>query len=467
MDSARPAVAPLKFSSKAARAVEQPISYLISVAMANPKLINLAAGLVDSETLPTEIAAEVASKVLSSTPSARAALQYDTTLGLAPLRAAMLEHLAKLDGVAPAEMALTADQIVITTGSQQALYLVADVLVDPGDIVIAANPCYFVFAAALTSLGARVLTVGMDQDGLNVDAVEAMLEQIDARGELNRVKLIYTTTYFQNPTGLTLSLPRRRRLMQIVERYAPRQRIIILEDAAYRELRYDGPPLPSIKSMDPHNRHTVLACTFSKPFAPGFKTGYTAMPSDLLDSVLVQKGNHDFGSSSLNQHLLLEAMRGGHYAKQVKTLCESYKAKRDVMLAALEKHMPPSGGFTWTRPNGGLYIWLTAPLGLDTTRSGRLFNECLKQGVLYVPGDYCFQPESGSTVPTNHMRLSFGQVAIERIEPGIERLAAAHKSIETTKGETTKGDVAILQRATSPLDREQAVHVDANGGGRA
>jgi len=416
---------PLPLSAKAQRTGEQPISFLMAAAMADPALINLAAGLVDPLTLPVEAVRQITAGIFSDTAKARAALQYDTTLGLAPLRRAALAHLEKLENKSAAQLGLGEQDFVITTGSQQALYLIGDVLIDPGDIVIAANPCYFVYTGTLASLGATVMAVPMRDDGIDADAVEELLLRLQRQGRLDRVKLIYTTSYFQNPTGLTLMEKGRRRLLEIAQRFSGRQRILILEDAAYRELRYDGPALASIKSLDPQNRYTILTQTFSKPFAPGLKTGYTAMPPDLLEAVLHQKGNHDFGSASLTQHIALEAMTSGLYEQQVRVLCDSYRRKRDVMLDALQGYMPASAGIDWTRPAGGLYIWLTLPSTIDTSRDSALFRNCVRRGVLYVPGDYSFQPDDRGQVPRNHLRLSFGQVSPQQIEPGIQRLAQA------------------------------------------
>ena len=413
----------LPLSSKAKRTVEQPISFLITTALHNPGLINLAAGLVDPLTLPVEECASITHKLFSDPARARSALQYDTTLGLKALRRLIVEHLAQLEGISTDSLGFSADEILLTTGSQQVLYLVGDVLIDPGDIVIAANPSYFVYTGTLSSLGANVLPVPMDEDGMDVDAVEALLGRLDQEGRLSRVKLIYCTSYFDNPTGLTLSLPRRRKLLDIVKRYASRHRILIQEDAAYRELRYDGDALPSIKSMDRENRHTILSLTFSKPFAPGIKLGYSAMPADLLDAVLQQKGNHDFGSANLTQHIAVEAMRDGSYASHVEVLRKAYRLKRDAMLAALDHYMPRDAGISWTHPHGGLYVWLTLPPHLDTSRRGKMFEDCIEAGVLYVPGDYCFVPDETGAVPRNHLRLSFGQVDPAQIEPGIRRLA--------------------------------------------
>jgi 2-aminoadipate transaminase len=303
------------------------------------------------------------------------------------------------------------------------------VLIDPGDIVIAANPCYFVYTGTLASLGATVLTVPMTDDGIDVDAIERLLVRLEQENRLDRVKLIYSTTYYQNPTGLTLGAAGRPRLLEIARRFSRQNRILILEDAAYRELRYDGPALASIKSLDQDNRHTILTQTFSKPFAPGLKTGYTAMPSDLMEAILHQKGNHDFGSPSLTQHIAVEAMTSGLYDQHVHLLCDSYRSKRDAMLDALGRHISASAGITWTRPAGGLYIWVTLPEGVDTSRGSPLFKRCVENGVLYVPGDYCFQPDESGGIPRNHLRLSFGQVAPNQIGPGIERFAQSITSV--------------------------------------
>jgi 2-aminoadipate transaminase len=413
----------LPLSAKGRRTGEQPISFLIDLAMANPALINLAAGLVDARTLPVEEAKEITSAIFSDVGRGRAALQYDTTQGLLGLRRAAVKHLEKLEKKSAGEMGIGEKDFVVTTGSQQALYLIGDVLVDPGDIVIAANPCYFVYTGTLASFGATVMAVPMTEDGIDVDAVEKLLARLEKEGRLERVKLIYTTTYFQNPTGLTLSLAGRRKLLEVAKRFSKRQRILILEDAAYRELRYDGEELASIKTLDPENRFTILTQTFSKPFAPGLKTGYTVMPRDLLEAVLHQKGNHDFGSASLTQHMALEAMTSGLYESHLKVLCENYRRKRDAMLGALEQCMPR--GVSWTKPHGGLYVWVNLPEGMDSSREGEMFGDCVKRGVLYVPGDYSFQADENGFIPKNHLRLSFGQVYMEQIGEGIKRMAGA------------------------------------------
>jgi 2-aminoadipate transaminase len=414
---------PVVLSAKGKRTQEAPISALIAAAVGNPDLISLAAGLVDPLTLPVEECLAITQRILSDRARAQHVLQYDTTLGLKPLRHEVLAHLQRLEGRPAEGLGLTADDLIITTGSQQALYLIADVLLDPGDIVIAGNPSYFVFTGTLQSLGAQVISVPMDADGMDVDAIERMLHELHARRQLDRVKFIYCVSFFDNPTGLSLSLERRKRLIEIVRRFSRTHRILILEDAAYRELRYDGEALPSIKCFDPANEFVALTQTFSKPFAPGIKLGYTVMPKGLLNPVLHQKGNHDFGSANICQHIALETLRDGSYARHLDVLKAEYRRKRDAMLAALQRYMPPSAEIRWTHPHGGLYVWLTLPASINTAREGFMFQQCLDRGVLYVPGEYCFTPDAAGNVPRNHMRLSFGQVAFNQIEPGIQRLA--------------------------------------------
>lgn len=416
---------PLHLSTKARRTHDSPINSLIAAKLANPALINFAAGLVDEATLPAPEVSAITQRIFSDTAHARRALQYGTTIGLRPLREQLLAHLARLDNKTPHDLGLTYHNLLLSTGSQQALYIIADVLLDPGDIVITANPSYFVFTGALQSLGAKVLAVPMDENGMDVDAVEKRLEALQSQNQLAKVKFIYCTSFFDNPTGLSLSTPRRQRLVEIARKFSRDHRILILEDAAYRELRYDGPALPSIKSFDPDNAYTIITQTFSKPFAPGIKLGYTAMPHELLEPVLKQKGSHDFGSSSLCQEIALEAMADGSYTQHLEILKQNYRQKRDATLQALAAHLKESPDLHWTHPTGGIYVWLTLPQNINTSRDSKLFTRCVDLGVLYVPGEYSFhQNESGQT-PNHHMRLCFGQVTLEEIEPGIKRLAEA------------------------------------------
>lgn len=433
---------PLRFSTQAQRTHDSPISYFMQQAVENPRLISLAAGLVDAESLPATPVKEALDYILARPPSAQAALQYGTTQGYLPLRDKLAQHVAQLDGVTPKDMSITADDVVITTGSQQLLYLVGELLLDPGDIVITEAPSYFVYQGTLESMGARTLSVPMDDHGLRLDALETLLDRLEYDCELERVKMIYTCDYFQNPSGLTLSRERREQLVRVAERYSRKHRILILEDAAYRELRYEGEDLPSVKRFDPDNRFVIQAMTFSKPCAPGLKTGYGVLPSDLVTPVLRLKGNHDFGSNNLTQHLLDRLLETGAYARQVADLRNVYRRKRDVMLAALKEEFGGGAGednhlgatkiIHWTHPAGGLYVWLSFPRSVKTGADSPLMQAALQEGVLYVPGQFCYIPEERKPVPTWEARLSFGVVNEGQLREGVRRLAKAAATASTT-----------------------------------
>jgi 2-aminoadipate transaminase len=426
--------APLALANKALRTNDSPISALIRLALETPGLISLAAGLVDESSLPHEAVAEAAADVLAQLDAARAALQYGTTPGHGPLREKVLSHVCAADGVRPAELNLSPDDVVITTGSQQLLYLLGEVLLDPGDLVITEAPSYFVFHGVLASKGVRVRAVPLDDGGMDIDALEELLGRLERTGEIDRLKLIYTVDYFQNPTGLTLALPRRQRLVELARRYGRKQRILILEDAAYRELRFDGPDLPSIKSFDESNEYVVSTYTFSKPCAPGLKTGYGLLPRDLVGPVLRLKGGHDFGSNNFVQHVLDRLLETGNYHRHVRRLVGVYRAKRDTLLDALQREFGDWPETYWTRPAGGLYVWLSLPPGLATGPNSRLMRAALEEGVIYVPGEFGHVGDQGS-LPTHEARLSFGVAAPDQLDEGVRRLHRAAAKTRSQKSE--------------------------------
>lgn len=411
------------YSRRVSYSGPSPITYMMEQGVANPGIISLAAGLVDQETLPVEETRRAIEAVLSDPVRARAALQYGTTDGDRQLRDALCRNLANLDGKSPAAMGLSADRVIVGTGSQQLLYLAAECLIDPGDIVLLGVPAYFVFMGALESFGARIEPVETDGEGLIPEAVEAALRRLETSRELDRVKLIYDVSYFNNPTGLSLSAPRRAALVDVAKRWSRRHRIMILEDAAYRELRYRGPELPSMLSFDEEGRHVLYAGTFSKPFSPGMKTGYLVVPRDLREPLMRQKGHHDFGSANFTQALILEAMASGDYLRHLETLRDLYCRKLDAMLSILSEELASHAKeMTWTRPDGGLYVWAELPQKIHTTRGEPFFEACLRAGALYVPGEYCY-PTGAANVPRSTLRLSFGNQPIERLVEGVRRLA--------------------------------------------
>jgi 2-aminoadipate transaminase len=435
--------APLELSTRANHTEEPPISYFIQQAVENPQIISLAAGLVDPASLPAGEVGAVVNDLLRDPASAQAALQYGTTQGHSPLREKVYRHILGLDELEPNDVTFTAEDIVLTTGSQQMLYMLGELLLDRGDIVITEAPSYFVYHGILGSLGIRTLSVPMDEQGMKTDALESLLARLDDSGELQRVRLIYTVDYFQNPTGLTLSLPRRRHLLELAQRFSKGRRILILEDAAYRELRFEGVDIPSIKSFDQSNEYVILAMTFSKPLAPGLKTGYGVLPRDLIGPLLRFKGNHDFGSSNLNQLILDRLIGSSTYDRHVEHLRGVYRSKRDTLLSALAEAFPPaSSPMRWTTPEGGMYVWLQCPPEMDTGPASRFMQACLREGVLYVPGAFCYVNDR--VVPNNEARLCFGVAGHEQLREAVRRLAKAAREVLPTQ-KITKRSLAARQ----------------------
>ncbi|MBI1833035.1 MAG: PLP-dependent aminotransferase family protein [Planctomycetes bacterium] len=420
--------APLELSLRAHQTDEPPITYFIQQAVENPRIISLAAGLVDPDSVPTEELREVMEQLLRNPQASKDALQYGTTQGYAPLREKVLAHLLALDRIAPGEAAFGADDIVITTGSQQLLYLLGEILLNPGDIVITEAPSYFVYHGILGSLGIRTLTVPMDEQGMKTDDLEALLARLEQSGELPRVKLIYTVDYFQNPTGLTLAAPRRPQLLALAQRFSKTQRILILEDAAYRELRFDGVDIPSIKSLDRANENVILALTFSKPLAPGLKTGYGVLPKELMAPLLRVKGNHDFGSNNFTQHLIDRLMKGDLYQGHVERLRLAYRAKRNTLVNALAMEFPRAiSPIRWTAPEGGMYVWLRFPPEIETGPGSRFMEACLREGVLYVPGAFCYA--KGTPAPNHEARLCYGVASHDELREAVRRLGTAAREV--------------------------------------
>ncbi len=418
-------------SQRVAWAGNQPISRLMHLALARPELISLAAGFVDQQTLPVEITARAVEAVLSDPRVAQAALQYGTTPGLPELREAVLSRLAAADGVTTSELPLSVDNVVLTAGSNQLLHLVTEVLLDPGDIVLCAAPTYFVFLGLLAGVGARALGVAADEHGLIPAALEEQLERLRASGELPRVKALYVTSYYDNPSNVSLPAERREEIVEIIKRSSSQSPIYIIEDAAYRELRYGQPDVPSLRSFDAEGDTVIVAETFSKSFSPGVRVGWGVLPPALVEPVCELKGNMDFGSACFNQHVMAAVLRLGLFEPQVQELREHYQTKLAAMLAAADEHLAPIAGVRWNAPRGGLYVWLRLPQWLDAGIDAPLFSRAMANGVLYVPGEYCF-PGEGVPRQSHTIRLSFGLQSASRLRHGVAALAEAIRVLHTT-----------------------------------
>jgi 2-aminoadipate transaminase len=418
------------------RTTEPPISWLMHAALSRPKLISLAAGFTDNASLPVAEARTALNQVLRSPKTGRPALQYGITAGDPALRKLTAEHLRKLDWggtpcrrpknqgrrhAVPPEI-YSPERLLITGGSQQLLYLTAEALCNEGDIVLVEDPTYFVYLGILQSRGLRARAVQLKRDGLDLAHLERVLQSLRRNGELRRVKLFYLVSYFQNPTGVTTSFQKKCGLLKLLKKfeYAAGHPIYLLEDAAYRGLRFAGNDVPSALAVPGAAERVIYAGTFSKPFATGVRVGYGILPKPLFTAVKHIKGNHDFGTANLLQHLVARALASGIYGRHVARLQKRYAHKARVMKLAIEKHFPPA--VEWREPEGGLYFWVRLPHGLPSGMKSKVFSTALKNDVLYVPGEICYADDAARRKPNHEMRISFGSASEADIREGIARL---------------------------------------------
>jgi len=405
------------------RTAPPPISWLMKTALARPKLISLAAGFTDNATLPVATSRRLLDQILRSPKTGQPALQYGTTAGEETLRQLTATHLKKLDG--GHDRAHSPERVIITGGSQQLLYMTLEALCDEGDIVLVEDPTYFVFLSILQSRGLRARGVRLERDGLDLAHLEKVLTQLQKSGDIRRLKALYLVTYFQNPTGVTTTSAKKRAalvLLKKIERAAGHP-IYLLEDATYRELRFDhGADVPTALTLPGARDRVIYAGTYSKPFATGVRVGFGILPEPLFTSVLRIKGNHDFGTANLLQHLLARALADGTYDQQVAKARRNYARKARVMKVALAKYFPANVEI-W-EAGGGLYFWARLPKKISAGVDSKIFQTALKHDVLYVPGELCYADDSARRKPANEMRLSFGNASEAHIREGIRRLGA-------------------------------------------
>lgn len=405
------------------RTQEPPISWLMNLTLSRPDIISLAAGFTDRDTLPVAETRQLLGEVLRSRKRGEPALQYGSTSGLPELRQRTAERLRKQDGAPSGDASpYRAERLLMTNGSQQLLYLVSEALCDPGDIVLVEDPTYFVFLGIAQSHGLRCRGIRLESDGLDLKHLESRLAALKRSGELSRVKALYLVSYFQNPTGLTTSFAKKVGALEVLRHYerAAGHPIYLLEDAAYRELRFAGPDVPSALAATGFAHRVIYAGTFSKPFATGVRVGFGLLPPALLPVIARIKGSHDFGSASLLQHLLARALATCRYDGHLATLRERYARKAQVMAEAIRRHFPP--GVAWCRPSGGLYVWAKLPAHTRTGPRSKFFKRALAQNVLYVPGLLCYADDPARAKPDCELRLSFGGATLSDIRTGIARL---------------------------------------------
>lgn len=409
----------------------------MKMALDRPQLISLAAGFTDNASLPVEETSELLNEILRSKKLARASLQYGSTGGDPELRQQTTARLRRADQSNGA--VYNSERMIISHGSQQLLYLITECLCDEGDIVLVEDPTYFVYLGILQSRGVVARGITLQQDGIDLGKLEAVLESLKQKGELPRLKMLYLVSYFQNPSGVTTSLEKKRAALEVLARYekAAGHPIYLLEDAAYRDLRFSGEDVPSALSISKYSDRVLYAGTFSKPFATGVRVGYGILPEALGTVVLRVKGNHDFGTSNLLQQLLLRALESGLYDQHLPKLRARYARKAAVMASAIENSFPEIA--EWIPATGGLYVWARLPARMQTGPHSKIFQRALKDDVLYVPGELCYANDATRKPVRSEMRLSFGSASEADIREGITRLGNALAQNSTPPGKSRPG----------------------------
>jgi len=342
--------------------------------------------------------------------------------------------LAQSDGVSREEYGAAVEQVLVTAGSNQLLHLLSEVMLDPGDVVLCAAPTYFVVLGTLAGCGAQAMGVATDDHGMIPEALAEQFAAFHCRGQSNRVKLVYVVSYSDNPRGVTMPRERREQLLEVVDRHnrqvhsgGEHPAVHVVADDAYRELRYGKEAaeedVPSMRSMDDTRETVIHVETFSKSFSPGIRVGWGLLPEHLVGPLLEVKGNVDFGSPNLNQHVVHRAMERGLFDEHVANLRQTYRPKLEATLSAAKEHLAPLGVES-VLPSGGLYVWCELPPPMDAGPESELFAASLEEGMMYVPGELCFA-RTGEPVRRNTLRLSFGVQSPERIREGVAALARA------------------------------------------
>jgi 2-aminoadipate transaminase len=383
------------FSKRAGRVKASAIREILKVTE-RPDVLSFAGGLPAPETFPIDELAKAHADVFSR--EGAAALQYSTTEGYGPLRGWVAERM-RARGITT-----VAEEVLITSGSQQGIDLVARVLLDPGDTVVVENPSYIAALQVFEAHDASFVTVGSDEHGMRIDQLERAIKRA-------RPRLIYVVPTFQNPKGTTLALERREQLARLAAEHG----VAVLEDDPYGELRFSGAEVPAVAALDRRSPIIYLS-TFSKTLSPGLRIGWVVASAEAIRAMTVAKQSCDLHTATLAQRAVSRLLETFDYDAHVARICALYRERRDAMLEALEREFP--AGTTWTRPDGGLFVWVGVREGVDT---GRLLNEALREGVAFVPG----APFFARAPERNYLRLNFSNRPREVIADGMKRLAAA------------------------------------------
>ena len=367
-------------------------------AAADPKIISFAGGLPAPELFPVKEMKAAVDKVFEE--HGQEAMQYGAAKGVTALREVIQQHVKKKENV-DSEL----DNVLVTTGSEQALDLVGKAFVDPGDTVLVEQPTYLCALDVFRSYGANFASVEMDEDGMKMDALEEALKANP------NTKLIYTVPNFQNPTGRTMTEERRKQLAELAEKYD----VYVLEDNPYGEIRFAGQHVPAVKSFD-KSGHVLYMSTFSKTLAPGFRLGWLVADEDVVNKLTVLKQSADLHTDNLAQFAVAQFFADNDVDAHVKEISALYGKRKDLMLEGIKKYFPE--GVKYTDPEGGMFLWVEVP-GVDDTVE--LFKECLEHDVAFVPGD----PFFADGVQPGAFRLNYSNMKEDQIEVGLKRLGAA------------------------------------------
>ncbi len=391
----------LKFASRIDSLRASDIREILKITQ-RAEVISFAGGLPAPELFPVEQMKEISHQVLEE--SGRLALQYSTTEGHEPLRQKIAARIGR-----KFQTKATAAEVMITSGSQQALDFTGKLFLDVGDVVLCESPTYLAAISAFRAYQPDFVAVPTDDDGMIIEELDKIL------ATTAKVKLVYVIPDFQNPTGRTWSLERRRRFIETVSRYG----VAVLEDNPYGELRFEGEILPSIKSMD-HDGLVIGTGTFSKTFCPGMRIGWLVAKSAVIEKYVLIKQGADLCTSLRNQMEVNLFMERFDFEENLIHLTALYRKRRNAMVEALAEMMPE--GVSFTRPQGGLFLWVSLP---EQIKAVELLKECLKQDVAFVPGD-AFFPNGGVE---NALRLNYSNMSEDRIRVGIGRLAVAIRGL--------------------------------------
>ena len=393
------------------------VAALMQRAIEVPGLLSLAAGFTDNSLLPRAEVRSIVNEILADPE----VLQYSNPPGRVELRSAVCSELTLKDramGVDPGE--LDPADVVITNGSQQALYMAIQALCRPGDIVLVESPTYFVFLDLLDVLGVRAIGMPAKDDRLDVSRLAAFFDELQSAGTLANVRAVYVVSYFSNPSCLSLDRDQKTGLIETMRSH--NLHVPILEDVAYREMYFDEPwPAPTLLEGRTPDMPLVLTGTFTKNFSTGLKVGYLwTDDSALRERVLDIKRAMDFGTSNFAQAIVERAVVQGVYARFLERMRAVYDRKCGVLHDALIDRGLHDLGWRWERSQGGLYLWITAPRGVVTIADSKFFDICIEEKILYVPGDLCFV-----TGGKNKVRLSFGYLEENALPEGAERFVRA------------------------------------------